>query len=161
VKYKDKREDAPDVEPETETGPETVDEAVAVLPKASDVYGGDDFSGAKNSAVVNPAPGVWYSLPRNKPEMISAYEDRGYVRNPPGKNPVTGKLEPARTHGPMPGHVLMGCDMSIRDRDRGVIEKKNANIEAMLQGGAGGAGTDDAKQRGELDEPAVKVKRPG
>ena len=64
MKYKDERE-APTQEPKTE--PETVDEAIAVLPKASDVYGGDDFSGAKNSAVVNPAPGVWYVLPRSKP----------------------------------------------------------------------------------------------
>lgn len=138
---------------------ETVDEAVAKLPKAADVYAGDDFSGAKNTGIVNPAPGVWYVLPLDKPEVIKAYQDRGYVTNPPGKNASTGKREVARTHGPCPGHVLMGCDQSIRIRERGNLDAKNANIAKLIEQGTGGGSKE--QERGDLERAAVQVTHQG
>ncbi len=138
---------------------ESVDQAIAKMPKASDVYAGDDFSGAKNTGVVNKAPGLWYVLPLDKPETIKAYQDRGYVINPPGMNPKTRQPERARTHGPCPGHVLMACVQEIRDRERGGLDKKNADIAKMIEQGTGGGSSE--QERGEMEKAAVQVTRPG
>lgn len=112
------------------TSEDEVAQAVAKLPKA-DIVPGDDFSGASRSKIANPAEGVHYALPGAN--AVKAMEDRGYVRNPPGRNPITGDLEPARTVGPMTGHVLMGCDMSIREREVAQDKKLRAALAVDLQ----------------------------
>ncbi len=148
-------------EPVVETEPETVDEAVAKLPKLADVYGGDDFSGAKNTGIYNKAPGVDYILPLNKPDVIAAYVKEGYVYGAdlPGMDPKTGLKAMPRTHGPCPGHIIMACSREIADARDARRDKKNADVAKMLEQGTGGGSPE--QESGDLEKAAVQVTRPG
>jgi hypothetical protein len=148
-----------------------VEQAIAKLPKAKQAAPGDDFTGGRNSQVVNMPKDsegndlLWVVFPRDIPGKQQEYEDAGYVLASSqkfGVNPQTKKPELLRSRGPMPGHIMMVCDPSIRRAQQANdAARRQALKPAVVKESDQVTRNEKGEVEGVLEAPDISVTRPG